>query len=82
MRKFNRNQNVLYRQGSAFYDAKIVHYDPVSDSYVIKIDGKDGERETVAERLYHKDDLQVRLSRAVSALESRVAALEKTVRRL
>lgn len=79
--KFQKNQNVMYRTGNNIHDAKIVRYIPESNSYLISF--RQGntikERETVPERLYRRDDIQIKTAYHVSLLAERVARLEKAV---
>jgi hypothetical protein len=85
MKKFTKNQNVMYRQGDSFHPAKVIRYVPETDSYLISLRQKNGsvkERETLPERLYKPDDLQVRTVFAFSLLEDRVSALEKMVQKM
>mgnify|MGYP002628911959 CR=1 FL=1 len=57
MQRFRAGENVLYREGKRLRDAKIIRYEPLTDSYLVKIMYKNGtvrERETIASRLVKK----------------------------
>lgn len=75
---FKKNQNVLYVDRHVFRPAKVVQYDSVSNSYLVRVTNGDGsvrERETVPRKLVaHPENVNARLR----ALEKKVDALVRT----
>jgi len=85
MVRFNRNENVLYRQSNgSMLPAKVLKYTVPTNSYLVQLthaNGRKTERETVASRLRKRNSTTNSASRLTN-LEARTRALEQRVQTL
>lgn len=86
--RFRKNQNVMYMDRGNVRPAKIMQYDPVTDSYVVQfsVNGQTKQRETVPDRVFsHPRNMNgyfANIERALQSIRQEINGLSKDVKKL